>query len=368
MAGSTISIDDIPFDWIATDLREGNCIPFLGAGASSFPNDGNAKPPSARRLAMELAAESRYPPYQVLLGGPDPGDMKAQEHFFKAKLDCENLMLVSSWVEHGRGDRRRLRDKLRKRLASDETPLPWNPLHALLARIAEHKPMAIITTNYDDLVELAFFDRGVPLDLFVVAIDRRTREARVQDARGPGSTGGYEITPESGSRQPTSEERIQGEILFRPAEARELRPVTSEQQLLEVDSDTGEIRLKRSVLFKIHGHIDRTRTADDTFVITEEDYVSFLGRMASGNSVIPADLVPLMQSRRLLFLGYGLRDWNFRVLLDRLTRMRVQAVRSYAITYDVDPAESRLWDQRNVQVFGADLNEFVPRLDAAFEP
>jgi hypothetical protein len=87
--------------------------------------------------------------------------------------------------------------------------------------------------------------------------------------------------------------------------------------------------------------------------------------MGSGDSVIPADLVNLMQSRTLLFLGYGLRDWNFRVLLDRLSRMRLQAIRSYAIAYDVDVAETRLWDQRKVAVFNADLNEFVPRLDAA---
>jgi len=54
------AIDDFPFDWIARDLREGNCIPFLGAGASAFPKDINAKPPSARTLALELAKESMY--------------------------------------------------------------------------------------------------------------------------------------------------------------------------------------------------------------------------------------------------------------------------------------------------------------------
>jgi hypothetical protein len=57
----TDGLDEFPFDWIATDLREGNCIPFLGAGASAFPKDVNAKPPSARALALELARESRYP-------------------------------------------------------------------------------------------------------------------------------------------------------------------------------------------------------------------------------------------------------------------------------------------------------------------
>jgi len=66
-----------------------------------------------------------------------------------------------------------------------------------------------------------------------------------------------------------------------------------------------------------------------------------------------------------LFLGYGLRDWNFRVLLDRLNRSRLQPKRSYAISDDIEPAESELWGARNVVVFKADLNEFVPRLNDA---
>ena len=113
-----------------------------------------------------------------------------------------------------------------------------------------------------------------------------------------------------------------------------------------------------------HGHIGRIDRTDDTFVITEEDYVSFLGRMNSGDSVIPADLVTLMQSRTLLFLGYGLRDWNFRVLFDRLNRMRAQAIKSYAIAMGITDAERRLWIMRGVEVFNADLNAFAPRLEA----
>jgi hypothetical protein len=144
----------------------------------------------------------------------------------------------------------------------------------------------------------------------------------------------------------------------------DLKPVTAEQQLLDLELDGGQIRLKRTALFKIHGHIDRRRGRDDTFVVTEEDYVSFLGRMGSGDSVIPADLVTVMQSRTLLFLGYGLRDWNFRVLLDRLNRNRLQPKRSYAISDDIESAESELWGARKVVVLKADLNDFVPR-DAA---
>ena len=330
------AIEDFPFDWIARDLREGKCIPFLGAGASAFPKDINAKPPSARTLALELAKESMYPPYQSVRNAAGSNDPAAQERSLRAQLDCENLMLVSSWVEHGLGDRSRLDEKLREHLAAERKPLPYNTLHDLLARVAQQRPMAIITTNYDDLIELALFERKVPFDLFVVAIDR-----------------------------PAVEGRAQGATLFRPAGQDELQPVTGEQQLLDLELDGGQVRLKRTALFKIHGHIDRRRGGDDTFVFTEEDYVSFLGRMGSGDSVIPADLVTVMQSRTLLFLGYGLRDWNFRVLLDRVNRNRLQPKRSYAISHDIEPAESDLWGARKVVVFKADLNEFVPRLDAA---
>jgi len=321
------AIDEFPFDWIAKDLREGKCIPFLGAGASAFPREINAKPPSASALALELAKESMYPPYQAIQDAAGANDAAAQERLLRATVECENLMLVSSWVEHGLGDRSRLEEKLREHLADEHTPLPHNSLHDLLARVAQQRPMAIITTNYDDLIELALVERQVPFDLFVVAIDR------------PGVEG-----------------RVQGTTLFRRPGEDDLTPVTGEQQLLDLELNGGQVCLKRTALFKIHGHIDRKRSSNDTFVITEEDYVSFLGRMNSGDSVIPADLVTLMQSRTLLFLGYGLRDWNFRVLLDRLNRSRLQPKRSYAISYDIELAESELWGARKVVVFKADLN------------
>jgi hypothetical protein len=328
------TIRNFPFGPIADDLREGKCIPFLGAGASSFPNDLEAKPPSSRALAWELAMEWSHPQYQVFCDSANSTDPAARERALRARIDCENLMLVSSWVEHRAADRPRLDQKLRHHLVT--RPLSPNPLHNLLACVAKERPMAIITTNYDDLIEQALVANEVAFDLLIVAIDRSGADAAVH-----------------------------GATLFRRAGETELKPVTGEHELFDIETDGARIRLNRSVLFKIHGHIDRTREADDTFVITEEDYVSFLGRMGSGDSILPADLVTMMQSRTLLFLGYGLRDWNFRVLLDRLSRSRLQQKRSYAVAYDIDDAESDLWDPRKVNVYEADLNEFVPRLATA---
>ena len=120
------AIGEFPFEWIAKDLREGKRIPFLGAGASAFPKEVNAKPPSASALALELAKESMYPPYQIIRETGGFNDAAVQERLLRATIDCENLMLVSSWVEHGLGDRSRLKEKLREHLANEYKPLPYN--------------------------------------------------------------------------------------------------------------------------------------------------------------------------------------------------------------------------------------------------
>jgi hypothetical protein len=140
------AIKNFPFGPIADDLREGKCIPFLGAGASSFPNDIEAKPPSARQLAWELSIEWNHPQYQVFCDNNDSGDPVARERALRAKIDCENLMLVSSWVEHRAADRPRLDQKLRRYLA--ESPRAPNPLHKLLARVAKQRAVG---DHHDEL-------------------------------------------------------------------------------------------------------------------------------------------------------------------------------------------------------------------------
>jgi hypothetical protein len=75
-----------------------------------------------------------------------------------------------------------------------------------------------------------------------------------------------------------------------------------------------------------------------------------------------------MVKRRILFLGYGLRDWNMRVLLDRMTRMRGSAnpLKSYAISLGVPDAQKVMWEKRSVKVYNTDLNVFVKELQNKF--
>lgn len=336
------TLGKIPIDWIVEDLKGGHIIPFLGAGASAFPQTEIAKPPSAAILAEELARQGRHPQYLEYLEyleatkldpSPDPA---LAERLFQARQYCTNLALIASWIEFVGGDRSRLGEILRRLLTDRAAPLPSNDLHNLLARVAKAQPMAIITTNYDDLMEMSLRTHGVPFDLCVVVIEQKMDKS----------------TPP-------------GVITFRGAEEDRLRPVTAEETLLDIviaKDDRRGSRLNRTVVFKLHGHIDRDRIEDDTFVITEDDYITFLGRMGQHGSLIPADLANLMCSRRMLFLGYGLRDWNLRVLFDRI-RSGVNRDTSIAIAKGIASGERELWQRRNVNVYDADLGAFVQALE-----
>lgn len=297
--------DDIPYLGIATALRRGRVVPFLGAGASVFHRPRGVAidplfcPPSGLALAERLAA---------LAGFPDGADTSHRQ----------NLPLVASYfglVALGDGF---LREELREVFSPEFEP---NGLHRLLASIAKEKPQLVVTTNYDDMVERAFDRAGVPYHLVV------TNMGDIEKA---------------------------GSLRHKPPGANAYDLVQPKK--LDVSLE------EASVIYKMHGSINRIVREDDSYVITEEDYVRFLGGFSSKQSVlVPPLLAAMMKTRHFLFLGYRLRDWNLRVLLDMLSQFENNASRlqSWAIQYDPDIVEERIWERKSVNVFGLDLQRFV---------
>jgi hypothetical protein len=53
-------------------------------------------------------------------------------------------------------------------------------------------------------------------------------------------------------------------------------------------------------------------------VLTENDYIRFLAQDTFRS--IPLKIQEKLKEARLLYLGYSLQDWNFRVLLNRVRR------------------------------------------------
>jgi hypothetical protein len=201
--------------------------------------------------------------------------------------------------------------------------------------------LLVVTTNYDDLLEKAFRDAGCRFDLVVHPTDRRDVEASVLWQRH----GEANATPE---------------------------PPNS----LCIDLKT------TSVIYKIHGSVarsmpeaisadDESTGPEDQFVVTEEDYVDFLYRMTAQGAV-PAQFIRHFRERHFLFLGYGLGDWNLRVILRNLRAARAgfgdtaeDRHKTWAIQFRPSALERELWQAREVKIYNQDINLFVAGLREA---
>jgi hypothetical protein len=296
-----------PYGILRGYFERGEVVPFLGAGASLGPRPDKAvfdglKPtflPTGWELSTWLARQCEFP--------EDPsGDLAKVASYFQIQSTRQDLT-----------------SSLRQVFSAD---YPVGAIHELLADIG--KPMLIITTNYDDLIERAFRARNKPYHL-------------VTYPEGDEYAGSV-VCWKHGEDKP---------IVCPPADL-----------ALKVEDTT--------IIYKMHGSImkDPALRQWESFVITEEDYVRFLSRMTLKGGVIPAMFMLHLRKSALLFLGYGLRDWNLRVMLETLRRPtsagREDTNRrpAWAIQYKPAPSELALWEHRDVKIFDQDLADFAKRM------
>lgn len=190
-------------------------------------------------------------------------------------------------------------------------------LHRYLASLPG--PLIVVTTNYDDLLEQAFNEAGHKFDLIA-----------------------YSNSPE---QRPDSLRFWEHGSSMKEVLANELVP-----------------SFERTVIFKFHGFRTRDAATESQYVITEDDYIDFLSRMVA-TKAIPHALVDRFKSHAFLFLGYGLADWNLRLLLNRVSRGRTKQTKSWAIQHQVYPFERPIWEARNVNLYELSLSSFLAGLE-----
>ncbi len=301
-----------PYGVISDLLRQGQVVPLLGAGVNfgTRPHGATYREkdpeflPSGAELSHVLARDCSFP-------STDGNDLS-------------DLAKVASYFEETTG-RKVLRGWLRQVFHRDYQPCA---IHTYLAEI--DKPLLIVTTNYDDLMERALDEAGRPYDLVVYPTDRKD---------------------------------VEGSILWRPHGADQPEAVTHNKFHIDLERTT--------VVYKMHGTVDRSPIAGDSYVITEDDYVDFLSRMTrQGQGAVPAIFIKHFRTRHFLFMGYGLRDWNLRVVLKNLKRptpasaggSRDEDMVSWAIQYGPSALERELWQSRKVKIYDVEINQFVKRL------
>ena len=82
------------------------------------------------------------------------------------------------------------------------------------------------------------------------------------------------------------------------------------QSTLHRQSSYSRITEKTPVIFHLHGHAELA----ESMVLTEDDYLDFLVNISKDEDLLPPRIQEAMAGTSLLFLGYRLSDWNFRVL------------------------------------------------------
>jgi hypothetical protein len=69
-------------------------------------------------------------------------------------------------------------------------------------------------------------------------------------------------------------------------------------------------------------------------------------------------------------MGYGLKDWNVRVMLHRIFNQRRHGHdgwTSWAVQLDPDPVDRALWKKNNVGIQPVELRSYLAGLAAALE-
>jgi hypothetical protein len=280
-----------PYPLIYKAVTAGNVIPFLGAGAPLYTRNPRLTPWYRQEQGKEIISH--------LPTAAELADYLGVQTEVPAGERGE-LTKMAQYYEVQAGSEP-LRQRLGEIFSYAQEP---TPLHEFLAAV--QAPLLIVTTNYDDLMERAFKKLGKPCDVVVQVSEYNT-------------------------------------VLWWPHGEAEPKEVLAE----DLDIDLTKV----PVVYKMHGAIDRRPNQIGHYVITEDDYVEFLTRMTR-KAVIPDMFADPFQSRPFLFLGYGLYDWNLRVILNRIQEFRGHPkFRSWAIETLSKPVERRLWEARGVNVY-----------------
>lgn len=300
---------NVHFQSVINGITNGRLVPFFGAGVNLVgrPDEelwkaGGQYLPSGGELSKYLADAHKY---------PDP--------------DKADLLRVSQYISVmvGTGP---LYEELHELFDEDYPP---NALHHFFARLPaalRNKGYSfpyqfIVTTNYDDVMERAFREANEPYDLVTFIASGEDRGKFMHFA-------------------PDKE----GVLIEKP----------NEYPALKLD--------KRSVILKIHGAVDRQDNENDSYVITEDDYIDYLTRTEI-SSFVPVNLAQKLKKNHFLFLGYGLRDWNLRVILHRIWGNRKRSYKSWAIQLKPSDIEKQFWLKRDVDIIDMGLDEYIAELD-----
>jgi hypothetical protein len=126
-----------------------------------------------------------------------------------------------------------------------------------------------------------------------------------------------------------------------------------------------EPAVRRPLVYKIHGTFKDPNPLDRSpLIITEDDYIDFLTLLHTEKHAIPRPIQARLATNTLLFLGYSLEDWDFRVLYKSMLNADDEPFRPASYSVQKGPAQYwvNFWQSKKVNIIDSDIYEFTDAL------
>jgi hypothetical protein len=133
--------------------------------------------------------------------------------------------------------------------------------------------------------------------------------------------------------------------------------------------------VQRPLVYHLFGQIREP----DSLVLTEDDYFDYLIGVTRDKDLIPAVVRRALADTALLFLGFRMDDWNFRVLFRSIMSQEGRGRRSkYAhVAVQIDPEEGRIlepdrarrylesyFQDADISIYWGSVEDFVKELQS----
>ena len=292
------------FDAVRARWHQGKIIPFIGAGTytGSVLNHFALSSSLARGTGLKVGTQ-------------------------------ESLAATAEYVERFREGqrpdeergRRELRDAFSEVLRQQTQDVNPPTTHELICGLTP--PWLVVSATYDMVLEDRLAAKGVPH--VIVSHILRSR-----DSKNNGKI-----------------------LLVRRGPNPSAEVCLADALPLEVDERTHE--LTDCVIYKILGSPFLDELADpelslDTLVLTEADHTTFLGLLEHQYTQVPTCFTLPFKQRDLLYLGYSLDLWHYRLLV----QLKVFHGASFAVRQPTSQMEALCWDRLGADVIHSDPEEF----------
>lgn len=132
------------------------------------------------------------------------------------------------------------------------------------------------------------------------------------------------------------------------------------------------------VVFYLHGQTE----VPESLVLTEDDYLDFLVNINKDPDLIPKKIQGVLGGTSLLFLGYGIKDWDFRVVFRSLVSYLEISTKRAHVSVQLAPGEGKIsaeqkakaqeyldkyFGELNIRVYWGPCSEFAKDLRKKWE-